>query len=128
LKTKTAISLSLLLYSLLLSGGVAAQSTVTTGGAEGSTVAKVSGTVYSNSNRLAGIEVSVSSEVSSGVVTTLSNENGEYSVDVPYVLSADGSANLKFRATDPDGEYKTMEFGAILYPDKTDGYDFHMSQ
>ena len=127
MRKKIAIRWSLLFFSLMVSAGVNSQNTENTGKAEGGSIATVTGTVYAYTNRLSGIEVSVSSEVSGGLITTHTNERGEYSIAIPYLLSAEGSASLKFQAMDPDGKYRSMEFGAILYPDKTDGYDFHMN-
>jgi len=86
----------------------------------------VSGTVYSYTNRLAGIDVSLSSGLSDGVVTTRTDGNGNYSLPIAVLPSDGEQANLEFEAVDPEGKYKAVKFGAILYPDKSDGYDFHM--
>ena len=52
--------------------------------------------------------------------------NGNYSLEVTFLPSDGDQANIKFKADDPNGRYKSLDFGAILYLDKTDGYDFHM--
>jgi len=94
--------------------------------ADAENVATVSGTVYSYTNRLAGIDVSVSSEMSDGIITARTDDKGNYSLTISYLPPEGDQANIQIEAVDPAGKYKPMKFGAILYPDKTDGYDFHM--
>ena len=89
-------------------------------------VATVTGRAYSYTEPLAGIEVSASSEVSGGLISTQTNDKGEYSLDIPHASSLDDQVNLQFRVVDPKRKYKDMEFGAILYLDKTSGYDIHL--
>ena len=118
MKIKIVVRALLIIYSCLVSAGVASQT------ADNSVT--VSGTVYSYSNRLAGIDVSLASDLIDGIVTTRTDEKGHYSLAIPSQLLENGSVNLEFEAVDSGGKYKSLKFVAIIYSDKTDGYDLHM--
>ena len=114
MRITAVIRLQLLLFAVFFSSWASSQ------------VVTVSGTVYSSSTPLPGINVSLSSTTGDGTVSTRTDGEGNYSLEVTFLPSDGDQANIKFKADDPNGRYKSLDFGAILYLDKTDGYDFYM--